>query len=224
MKKSYSIIVCMILVVLIFTLSKNQKTGNDFKSVFEKWDSGTVEPLEKIEIMNSFLDYLIRHPKISNEYILSLSSLFRVYESDNLRIIEYIENPEFYGASARGSYHIVIYNDRVEIFDMNGSMRINKISALDGLYYVYATDYKISNVTGIDIFRAIIDEHNIEFKSIIAIDELSIGFVYSDALYYNNDHIFYKNINTGEVEIQANNEIFVLILEKDGLYHLTKVD
>ncbi len=224
MKKSYSIIVCMILVVLIFTLSKNQKTGNDFKSVFEKWDSGTIEPLEKIEIMNSFLDYLVRYPKISNEYILSLSSLFRVYESDNLRIIEYIENPEFYGASARGSYHIVIYNDRVEIFDMNGSMRINKIYALDGLYYVYATDYKFSNVTGIDIFRAIIDEHNIEFKSIIAIDELSIGFVYSDALYYNNDHIFYKNINTGEVEIQANNEIFVLILEKDGLYHLTKVD
>lgn len=228
MKKIYIIIfICALLAVTISMANKNQEKDNDFKTMFDRWGKGAVEDTEGTEIMNSFVDYLIENPENSSEDIQGLSPLFKVYEKDNFSIIEYIENPEFYGSSARGSYHIVMYDGRAEMIDSNGSMAINGIVKLnDHLYHIYATDYRFSNITGINIFSILINEHSIEYKPIIAKNEMIYGFTYNDAydvLYYDNGHIYFKDIrnNGNEVVIEVGEATFLLILEEDGLYHIT---
>lgn len=231
MKKIYIIVLIFAsLAVTILMTNKNQEKDNDFKTMFDRWDKGAVEDTESTDIMESFVDYLIENPEISSEDIQDFSPLIKVYEKDNFRIIEYIENPEFYGSSARGSYHIVMYDERAEMIDSNGSTIINEIVKSDEhLYHIYTTDYRVSNITRISIFSILINEHSIEHKPIIAKDEMIYGFTYNDAydvLYYNDGHIYFKEIrnNGNEVVIEVGEANFLLILEEDGLYHITEDD
>jgi hypothetical protein len=61
-----------------------------------------------------------------------------------------------------------MYDGIVEMIDSNGSIQINEIIKLnDDLYYIYVTDYKFSNITGINIFSITIYEKSIGYKSIM---------------------------------------------------------
>lgn len=170
MKKTFVLVFILAsLIISILLINKNQEKEYDYKSIFMRWEKGEIEGSEGIKIMNSFKEYLIINPELSNEDILKLSYLFKVYEKDKFRIIEYTENPEYYGSSAKGSYHIVTYDGRAEIMDIDGSIWINEIIKLnENLYYIYLTDYKFSNITGINIFSITINEKSIEYKPIIA--------------------------------------------------------
>lgn len=190
--------------------------------MFDRWDKGVLEETEGIAVMDRFVNFLIENPEISSKDIQKFSSQIKVYEKDNFRIIEYIENPEFYGSSARGSYHIVMYDGIVEMIDSNGSIRINEtIKINNDLYYIYVTDYKFSNITGINIFSIKINEKSIEYKSIISKDEMMYGFKFNDSLYYDDEHIYFEDIgsNGSEVLIKVKDIIYTLVLEEDGLYH-----
>lgn len=224
MKKIYIIVLIFAsLAVTIFITNKNQEKDIGFKAKFSRWDKGDLEGTDSIAMMESFVNFLNENPKISNNDIKEFSPLIKVYEKDNFRIIEYIENPQFYGSSARGSYHIVMYNGIVKMIDSNGSIQINEIIKLNNeLYYIYVTDYKFSNITGINIFSITIYEKSIEYKSIIAKDKVMNGFKFIDSLYYNNEHIYFDDIrnNGSEILIKVNDKIYMLALKEDGLYHL----
>jgi hypothetical protein len=218
---------CIILALVIFAVYNNQDERKDLLSKFERWDMGQLEDAEGIKIMDSFKDYLIRHPEISTKDILNFSSFMKVYEKDNLRMIEYIENPLIYGSSARGSYHIVIYNDKVKMIDSNGSTIINEIVKVnEKLYHIYATDYRTTNITGINIYDISINENGIEYKPVISMDDLLFGFKYDDishALYFDGGHIYYQEIknNGNEVILRVDDMNYTLFYnEEDGLYHM----
>lgn len=223
MKKIYIIVLIFAsLAATIFIINKNQEKDIDFKAKFNRWDKGALEDTDSIAMMESFVDFLNKNPKISGNDIKEFSPLIKVYEKDNFRIIEYIENPQFYGTGARGSYHIVMYDGIVKMIDSNGSIQINEIIKLnDDLYYIYVTDYKFSNITGINIFSITINEKDILYKSIIAKDELIDGFKLIDSIYYSNEHIYFEDIrnNGSEVLIKVNDIIYTLVLKEDGLYH-----
>lgn len=228
MKKIYIIVLIPILLVGVFLIvNSNQEKDSDFKAIFEKWDKGAIEATESADIMESLVNYLIENPTISSEDIEDFSPLIKVYEKDGFRIIEYIENPEFYGSSARGSYHIAMCDGGVELIDSNRSTRINNIVKLsDVQYYIYVTDYRFSNITGINIYSIVIDEHSIRQKQAIAKTKMP-GFVYNDVnnvLYYDDEHIYYKEIskNGNEVMLEVGKVNFLLILEEDSLYHIHK--
>lgn len=224
MKKKYIIVpIFALFVVTILLINKNQEKNIDFKDMFDKWDKGTLKDTEGTTIMNAFVNFLIKNPQIRSEDIQSFSPQIKIYEKSNFRIIEYIENPKFYGSSAKGSYHIVMYDRIAEMIDSNGSIQINEIIKLnDELYYIYVTDYKSSNITGINIFSITINKNSIEYKPIIAKDEIINGFKFNDSLYYDDEHIYFENIrNDGsEVLIRVKDTIHMLILKEDGLYHL----
>jgi len=224
MKKIYIIVpIFALFVVTILLINKNQEKNIDFKDMFDKWDKGTLKDTEGTTIMNAFVNFLIKNPQIRSEDIQSFSPQIKIYEKSNFRIIEYIENPKFYGSSAKGSYHIVMYDRIAEMIDSNGSIQINEIIKLnDELYYIYVTDYKFSNITGINIFSITINKNSIEYKPIIAKDEIINGFKFNDSLYYDDEHIYFENIrNDGsEVLIRVKDTIHMLILKEDGLYHL----
>ncbi len=215
----------IIFMVTILIMLKSKEKEIDLKVAFDKWDTGVVKDTEGTEIMNGFVNYLIKNPEVSIEDIKNFSSQIKIYEINNFRVIEYIENPEFYGISGRGSYHIVIYNGIVELIDNNGSMLVDEIiNVNDSIYYIYVTDYKFSNVTGINIFSITIYDNNIKCKKIIAKDELIHGFKYIGSLYYDNSHIYFEDIrNKGkEVFIKVNGSLYILELKEDGLYYLEK--
>lgn len=145
----------------------------------------------------------------------------KIYERDKLKIIEYLENLEYYGSSARGSYHIAIYRDLGEVVDNNGSILINEVLKIDdSTYNVYATDYKFSNITGINIFKINISDGKINYHSIISGDIDISEFKLIDSLYYSNEHIYYNDIENNEVIIQVGDKKYKLVFKDDNLYHL----
>ena len=229
MKKIYIIVFIFVsLTVTFFIINRTKQTDIDYlESEFHRWDNEALKDTEIISIMESFMNFLNENPEISVNDIRKLSPLIKVYESDNFRIIEYVENPQFYGSSTKNSYHIVIYDRIVEMLDIDGSTRIEELIKLnDNLYYIYVTDYKFSNITGINIFSIAIDENSIEYTPIISKDEILNGFKFIGSLYYNDGHIHFKDIknNGSEVFIKINNKIYMLVLKEDGLYHFETLE
>ncbi|WP_313345432.1 hypothetical protein [Sedimentibacter sp.] len=225
MKKVY-IAITMLVVLILFLLLK-MKMDNSLRAMFDKWETGDVDTTESIEIMNSFIEYLAENPEISVEDIMNLSQRFKVYDIDGFRIIEYVENPEFYGNSGKGSYHIVMYNDIIEIIDSNGSIQIDDVIKLnDNLYSMYVTDYKFSNITGINIFSIAINEKGIGYKPIISSAEIPDGFQFIESLYYDSGHIYFESTeyDGSNVFISVNNTSYMLQLREDGLYHFTDIE
>ncbi|NYB73462.1 hypothetical protein HZF24_04845 [Sedimentibacter hydroxybenzoicus DSM 7310] len=225
MKRVY--IATTILVILLSVLLLKIKMDNSLNAIFDKWEAGDINTTESIDIMNSFTEYLAENREISTEDIMNLSKRFKIYDIDGFRIIEYVENPEFYGNSGKGSYHIVMYNDIIEIIDSNGSIRIDEVIKLnDNLYSMYVTDYKFSNITGINIFGIAINEKGIEYKPIISNAEIPDGFQFIESLYYDSGHIYFESIeNDGSnVLISVNNTSYMLQLREDGLYHFTDIE
>lgn len=202
----------------------------NLKIKFMSWDKGEITESEAREIMESLVDFLISVPELPTEVIQNLSPHITVYEMDRLRIVQYIENPNFYGSSGKGSYHIVMYEGKVEWIGHHGSMRIDDMVQFnDHLYYIYATDYRFSNITGIQILSISTDGVDIGLKPVIKKDEWVKGFVYNEVeeiLYFDHGHIYFKEIrNDGkEVVISANETNFLFILEEDGRYQLAECE
>lgn len=223
--------VCIILVGVFYYFNSDQKRGQkDIQTLFSRWDRGEVEDSEKTSIMNTLADSLRENPQFAIEEIEAISNFISVFEADSLRVIQYIENPEFYGSSSKESFHLVVYNDLIEIIDSRGSMRIEEIKKRDEhLYYVYATDYRMSNMTGIRIFKIEIDdEHTINRDSLVNKERLTDNFRYDEAsevLYYNDGHIYYKEIrdNGSEVLITVGDTDYLLQLGEDELYYVSPI-
>ena len=225
MKRVY--IAMAMLVILILALLLKMKIDNSLNSMFDKWDNGDVDTTEGVEIMNSFAEYLQENPEITTEDIIKLSQRFKVYDADGLRVIEYVENPEFYGNSGKYSYHIAMHGDKVELIDSEGSIRIEELNKIkDNLYGMYVTDYKFSNITGIDIFGITINENSINLEPIISREEIPDGFQFIKSLYYDNGHIYFEEIKSdgSSASINANGSSYVLQLNEDGLYHFNEID
>lgn len=229
MKKTIVIIlfVCLIFLGVFYYFNSDQKRGQeDIQALFSRWDRGEVEDSEKTNIMNTLADHLRGNPKFSIKEIEAISNFISVFEVDSLRVIQYIEKPEFYGSSGKESFHLVVYNDLPQIIDSQGSMQIEEIKMRDEhLYYVYATDYRVSNITGIRIFKMEIDEHTIHRNSLVDKERLTDNFRYDEAseiLYYNDEHIYYKEIrdNGSEVLITVGDTDYLLQLGEDELYQV----
>jgi hypothetical protein len=222
------IVSCLILIGVLYYINSDQKRGQeDLQALFNRWDRGEVEDSEKTKIMNTLADRLRENPQFSIKEIEEISKFFSFFEADSLKVIQYIENPEFYGSSGRESFHIVVYNDLVEIIDSRGSMRIEDIKRRDEhLYYVYATDYRITNITGIHVFKIEIEDgQTLDWSSLINKERLTDNFQYDEAsevLYYHDGHIYYKEIrdNGNEVLITAADTDYLLQLGDDGLYYI----
>lgn len=231
MKTAFAVVlfICIISIGIFFYFNSNQEQDQDtdIQTLFSKWDNGEVEDSDKTKIMNVLADSVSKNPQLSIREIEALSNYISVFEVDNLRVIQYIENPEFYGASSRESYHLVVYNDQTQMIDSKGSMRIEEIKKRDEhLYYVFATDYRVSNITGIQIFNIEIDGHTINRHSLINKERLAEKFVYDDAsgiLYYENGHIYFKEIrdNGNDVLINVGDTDFLMQLGEDGLYRVS---
>lgn len=220
--KKVLISVCMLILLIVLLLFKASR-DNYYDTMFKKWENGEVSSEEGTDLMKSFVRHLIINPGMSTEEILNLSKQFKVYEWDNLRIIEYLENLEHYGNSAKMSFHIAINDGLVKVIESNGSKQINGYIRLnDNLYHIFMTDYKFSNMTGIDAYSILLTGKTIEFKSVMSKENLPNGFLSIDSIYYNNDHVYYKGIRDDEVLINTNDTIYTLQFKEDGLYHILK--
>jgi len=231
MKKMITVVlsVCIIAIGVYLYFNSNSVKGQDadIQTLFNKWDKGEVKDSEKTNIINALADSISENPQMTIGEIEALSNYISVFEADNLRIIQYIENPEFYGASARESYHLAVYSNQTNRIGSKGSMRIEEIIKRDErLYYVYATDYRASNITGIQVFSLEIDSSTMNWRSLLGKEGLSDKFVYDDGseiLYYENGHIYFKEIgdNGNDIVITAEDTDFSMKLGNDGLYHVS---
>jgi len=235
MKKIIAVVlfICLVGTGVFFYINSHSKQGQDtdIQALFTSWDKGEVEDSEKTKIIEALMDYVSKNPQASIEADLqALSNHISVFEAGNFSMIQYIENPEFYGSSGRESYHFVVYNGQLIMIDSKGSMRIDEIIKRDdNLYIVYATDYRMSNITGVQIFNIEIDDRTINQRHIINKDDLGEKFVYDDVsniLYYDNGHIYFKEIrdNGNEILITAGDTDFFMRLDQDELYRVSPIN
>ncbi|MEF2246112.1 hypothetical protein V1L65_14245 [Paenibacillus sp. IITD108] len=233
MKKTLAVIlfICISAIGVYFYFNSNQEKEQaiNIQTLFSKWDKGEVKDSEKADIMNALAESVSKNPQITIKEIEALSNYISVFEADNLRVIQYIENPEFYGSSGRESYHVVVHNNQTKMLGSKGSMRIEEIIKRDEhLYYVYATDYRVSNITGIQIFSIELDGRTLNRHSLFNKEVLAEKFVYDDKseiLYYENGHVYFKEIRDkgNNILIFAGDTDFIMQLSEDGFYLVTPV-
>lgn len=216
---------CMVVSLIvagIMVFGVNQQVA-DLEIAFKQWNQGTVTTTEAVEIMEQLLDYLIKHPDIGSEELQSISPQLKLFDEDPIKIIEYIENPEFYGSSARGSYHLLIYGDKGTILDQDGSMEIERILKVeDQKYLIFVTNYQFSNMTGIDIYSLTLDQEHLNFESLLETHHLLEGFTYQNALYYQDAHIYYDSIGEQEITIKVGEGLYFLKLNDQNRYQLSQ--
>jgi len=221
--------VCLVGTGSFFYIKSNSKQGQDtnIQTLFNRWDNGEVEDLEKLKIIEGLMDFVNENPHVSNEDIQALSINISIFEIEDFRLIEYIENSVFYGSSGRESYHFVVYDNQSKMISSKGSILIDEIIKRDeNFYFVFATDYRMSNITGIQIFNIEIDDRTIIRNHIINKDTLPEKFVYDDVsniLYYDNGHIYLKEIRDkgNEVLVTVGNTDFLMRLGENDLYNVS---
>lgn len=230
MKKQSSLLLFILLLIIIGSCSSKLQSNDsdiDIHTLFRRWDEGKIENSEKVNVIGLLADYLSEKKQISSEDIKSISPYLSVYEVDNLILVEYIENPEFYGLSARESYHIAIYNGKSEIIESKGSMWITDVRNVNGDVVIYAIDYRVSTITGVRIIKLEIVGDTISVESLIRKESLIDRFYYdeiSEVLYYQNGHLSFKEItdNGDQVLITVGDTDFLMIFNQNGYYQFTQ--
>lgn len=233
MKKIIAVVlfICLIGIGMYVYINSSSKQGqvNDIQLLFNRWDNGEVEDSEKMKIIEVLMDYVSKNPQASNEDLQAISNNILVFVIEDFKMIQYIENPEFYGSSGRESYHFIVFKGESKMIDSKGSMRIDEIiKREDNLYFVFATDYRVSNITGVQLFNIEIDDDTLNLNHIINKEGLVEKFVYDDVsniLYYDNGHIYFKEItdNGNEVLITAGDTDFLMRLDEDELYYILPI-
>ena len=243
MKQKYIIrfflLVLFLLCISIIVFFKCTTYDKDkLKESFLEWENGEISSEhEKSKIINRLNNYLSKYSDISNEEILDICDSFKIIEKNNLCIIQYIENTLFYGASAKASYQIAMYDSNVKTIINNGTIYIDEIRQTeDNTYYIYGSNYQFSNIAGIIALRLSIQNNKIEItKNVISKDNLPAEYSFEfgnstttgpydfvETLYYKDTASFYiKDISEdgtlisftlGDLEHRFN-------LENDGFYH-----
>ncbi|WP_128660397.1 hypothetical protein [Paenibacillus sp. 598K] len=231
MKKRWIVLLFICLIgaggVYYFSSAASSQPGENLQSLLARWDQGEVEEAEKNEIMARLMEYTRNTSKAPKESLPSLSNQLSVMEAGELSIVEYIENPAFYGSSGRESYHFAAYNDRILWFDNKGSMRVDHLlKRADDLYYMLATDYRMSMITGIQLFELRLNQDELQVHPLLTKVGDEGKFTYDSQnhiLYYDNGHLYWKEIaaNGEEIAVTNGDEDFVLKVAEDGLYRLS---
>ena len=136
--------------------------------------------------------YLIRHPKTTNARISMISEHLHIVESGELRVIEYIENPEFYGDANKRSFLIFQFRSVVKLLSAGDCISVDKvIQSGDNTFLVFASDYHISGQTGLRIIKIIANDMDIQLSYNIVNDNMPPGFEYiGRSLYCKDSHIY----------------------------------
>jgi|HigsolmetaAR201D_1030396.scaffolds.fasta_scaffold31516_1 hypothetical protein len=199
LKKISKTLAIMSLILMAACTHQTSVNHGVLKSLFQRWDEGKIGESEKNNNINILHDFLTKNPNISTDELNALSPFITIYEIDRFRMVEYIENPEYYGLSGRESFHLTLADGKSNIIDSRGSMRIEDIRKTgEHVYTLFATDYKVSTVSGIKIFNLELDDDEVRKTSLIKKEHLPETFYYDEAsevLYYKNGHIFFKDIS-----------------------------
>lgn len=212
-------------------------TKAKLKESFFKWENGEVSSEQGSKIIKRLNTYLSKHTDIRNDEIYDICNSFKIFETNNLKIIQYNENILYYGSSAKSSYQIALIDNNVKTIIDHGSIYIDEIRQVeDNTYYIYGSNYQLSNLAGIIILRLSIQNSEIVLtKNIISKDNLPPEFSFEfenatstapfdciDTLYYKDSNSFYfqdiskdgSHITCRIGDIEHN-----FILGNDGLYH-----
>gem|GEM_PF-2733059 len=230
MKKRWIVMLFICLIgaggVYYFSSAASTPPAENLQSMLARWDQGEVEEAKKNEIMARLMDYTRTASKAPKDSLPSVSNRLSVKEAGELSIVEYIENPEFYGTSGRESNHFAVYDGRILWFDKKGSMRVDHLlEREDDLYYMLATDYRMSMITGIQLFELRLNQDEIQFHPLLTKVGDQEKFTYDSQnhiLYYDNGHLYWKEIvaNGEEIVVATGEEELVLKTAGDGLYRL----
>lgn len=159
---------------------------------FNYWDNNQIGTDYKVLIITKLEEVMARQNILDTEMLTYLSPFLKVIEWNEFSLVEYSENPEFYGTSGRDTYHILWKPGYAKLIDVNGSsIQVKDIMQIhENEFILIANDYKFSNVEGINLIRLIITNNGMETSNITP-DNIPEGYMYNESFYSNTGNISY---------------------------------
>ncbi len=180
------------------------KDYQELTDQFNYWNDHEIGEDYKEVIITKLEAELAKQAKLDTEMLSYLS--LKVTEWNDFSMIEYRENPEIYGVSARGSYLIVWKPEYAKLIEVHGSLQVEEVVQIkEKEYIIIANDYKFSNQKGIRLIRLTDKENEIEISK-VAPDNLPKGYTFDGSVYSNTGDISYTIEGSTIILNQGKNE------------------
>lgn len=164
-------------------LAKNYQELTD---QFNYWDNQVIGEDYKKVIITNLVEELSKQKELDIKMLSYLTPFLKVIQKEEFSLIEYRENPEFYGRSASGSYLIAWKPGYAKVIDENGNIYLEDIVRLkEKEYLIIAYNYLFSNKQGIRLIRFLdsTNEDGIVTSNVVP-DDLPQGFsFFNDSIY-----------------------------------------
>ena len=140
-------ILCIISFILI---KKGMEYNYDYlKENFYSWDMGEIyDSKEKEKIIEQLAGYINKCSINELNMLETISPYIKILEYDNMVLINYMENCNYYGTSGRDSYLIIKWGNNTSILYKSVALNPYDVIFLDeNEYLLLCHDYRFSNNT-----------------------------------------------------------------------------
>ena len=218
----------------VSTMLKYNKINSwdDISKVFKVYDSGKMTKQEGKDFIDIFVSYLNKNPMTTSEDIMELTPFMKVFNVSTYRIIEFSENPDYYGTSGSNSYQILVNDEAAQLIAFSNAnniddytYRIESCYLVDNNIIVFGYNYVVTNISGIFVAKINLDNYITE-NAIGNIDSEDFYYYYDDlSLYYKGEYLYFSNIDKTSFILSllnSDNDSKFIFNYNNGYYELKK--
>lgn len=140
---------------------------NYLKESFYSWDMGEIYDSKKKEKIIEQLAKYINKCSINELNMLeTISPYIKIFKEDNMILINYMENCNYYGTSGRESYLIIKWKNNASILYESAALNFYDIIFFgENEYLLLCHDYRFSNNAGIYLIKLILNDSTLVQKT-----------------------------------------------------------
>lgn len=179
--KKKAVLFSIICIVSIILVKKGMEYNyNYLKESFHSWDMGEIyDNKTKKKIIEQLAEYINKCSIDELDILETISPYIKIFKEDNIILINYIENCNYYGTSGRDSYLIVKWENNTSILYESVALNPYDFIFLDeNEYLLLCHDYRFSNNVGIYLIKLSLNNSTLVQRTIETIinDELPSSF------------------------------------------------
>lgn len=213
----------IICIFCFFKLYQENRIWHEIRKEFHEYDNGNLSSENGYLLITKLTDFLDKNPKTKSKKILDLSSYFSIYEIKKYRILEYIENPQYYGSSAKSIYHIIVTDNAATTILPKDTYKIERVIEYKNKIYVFGYDFIVTNHYG--IFVVTLNQTDFKVKNAIININLQDYYFNDLTLYAKNDSIKFTSIEGAAFKLsQVNDSKKIITFNNVNGYYEPYVD
>lgn len=166
-KKKILLLSIICIVSFLFIKKGIENNYNYLKESFYSWDMGEIyDSKEKEKIIEQLTKYINKCSVNERNLLEAISPYIKVFKEDNMILINYIENCNYYGTSGRESYLIIKWKNNASILYESSTLNLYDIIFLcENEYLLLCHDYRFSNNVGIYLIKLFLNDNTLVQKT-----------------------------------------------------------